>query len=300
DKALAAGVVASAGTLGSMIPPSILFVLYGIFAEVSIVKLLIAGILPGLMEAAVYTVMIMTRCKLQPHIAPPISKEELLTLKEDRWSALAAVWPLMLLIVGIIGGLYGGIFTPTEAGAAGAVLAFMIAFLQGRLSWSVFRESMMEAITTTSQIFFVGVGAVMYTKFLAHTGVSFYLAEAIDEAAWNPLFLVIASSLIFVVLGMFLDPLGILLLTLPVLLPMFERLDLDLVWFGVLVVKYLEIGMLTPPVGFNVYVIKSVVGDEISLETIFRGVGWFLVCDAVIVALLIAFPQISLFLPNTM
>ena len=124
--------------------------------------------------------------------------------------------------------------------------------------------------------------------------------KLLAETALDPLLLVIAVSLIYLVLGMFLDPLGILLLTLPVLLPMFENLDLDLVWFGVLVVKYLEIGLLTPPVGFNVYVIKSVVGDQISLETIFRGVGWFLVCEVIVVTLLIAFPEISLYLPNTM
>ena len=140
----------------------------------------------------------------------------------------------------------------------------------------------------------------MYTKFLAVTGMSFFLADTITAMNLSPVLLVVAASVIFIILGMFLDPLGILLLTLPVLLPMFDALQVDLVWFGVLVVKYLEIGLLTPPVGFNVYVIKSVVGDEISLETIFRGVGWFLVCDLILVALLIAFPQISLFLPNTM
>ena len=140
----------------------------------------------------------------------------------------------------------------------------------------------------------------MYTKFLALTGMPVFLGELIGSWALDPTLLVLASSIIFLILGMFLDPLGLLLLTLPVLLPMFETLNLDLVWFGVIVVKFLEIGLLTPPVGFNVYVIKSVVGDEIPLETIFRGVGWFLACEVVIVALLVGFPEISLYLPGTM
>ncbi|MDP6173653.1 MAG: TRAP transporter large permease subunit [Rhodospirillales bacterium] len=300
DKALATGVVASAGTLGSLIPPSILFVLYGIFAEVSIVKLLIAGVFPGLLTALVYTIMIIARAKINPELAPSLSKEETEALKPDRWKSLVDVWPIVALIVGIIGGLYGGIFTPTEAGAAGAFLALVIAAIQGRLTMQVFRDSLMESIGATSQIFFVALGAVIYSKFLALSGLPVFLGELMGDWALNPLILVLAMSLVYIFLGMFLDPLGLLLLTLPVLLPMFEALNLDLIWLGVLVVKYLEIGLLTPPVGFNVYVIKSVVGDSIPLETIFRGVAWFLACEVVIVALLIAFPEISLYLPSTM
>lgn len=300
EKGLATGVVASAGTLGSLIPPSILFVLYGIFAEVSIVKLLIAGVFPGLLTAAVYTAMIIIRCKLQPQIAPPLDPEEIARLKPERWRALWDVWPIVLLIVGIIGGLYGGVVTPTEAGGGGAFLALVIAFVQGRMNFKVLSESLHEAIAATARIFFVAVGAVIYTKFLALTGMPSYLGGQLGDWALNPILLILAASLIYIILGMFLDPLGLLLLTLPVLLPMFEALDMDLIWIGVLVVKYLEIGLLTPPVGFNVYVIKSVVGDQIPLETIFRGVGWFLACEVVVVILLVAFPEISLYLPSTM
>jgi tripartite ATP-independent transporter DctM subunit len=300
EKGLATGVVASAGTLGSLIPPSILFVLYGIFAEVSIVKLLIAGIFPGLLTAAVYTIMIVVRCSINPEIAPRLSSEEVAELKPERWRSLAEVWPILLLVFAIIGGLFAGIMTPTEAGAAGAFLAFVIAFIQGRLNWHVFRESVLESTSATARIFFVAIGAVIYSKFLTLSGMPNFMGEQLGALALNPLLLVIAASVIYLILGMFLDPLGLLLLTLPVLLPMFEALDLDLVWIGVLIVKYLEIGLLTPPVGFNVYVIKSVVGDEISLETIFRGVTWFLACEVVVVALLIGFPEISLYLPNSM
>ena len=165
-------------------------------------------------------------------------------------------------ILGVIGGLYAGVVTPTEAGAAGAFLAFAIAFAQGRLNWTVFRDSLVEAIASTARILFVAIGAVLYSKFLALTGLPVFLGGAMDDWALDPLFLVLAAAAMYVVLGMFLDPLGLMLLTLLVLLPMFEGLGLDLIWFGVLVVKFLEIGLLTPPVGFNVYVIKSVVGDK--------------------------------------
>ena len=297
DKALATGTVAAAGTLGSMIPPSILFVLYGIFAQVSVTKLLIAGVFPGLLTAVVYGVMIVTRCKLSPHLAPRTGAA---ADSAERFRSLGAVWPLLVLILGIIGGLYAGIVTPTEAGAFGAFLAFVIAFIQGRLSLAMFIESVLETVTSTAQIFFVAVGAVLLTKYLALTGVPVFLGGQIGDWALDPILLVVATSLIYLVLGMFLDPLGILLISLPILLPMFEKLHLDLIWFGVLVVKYLEIGLLTPPVGFNVYVIKSVVGDQVDLETIFKGVLWFLACEVVVVALLVAFPEISLFLPNSM
>lgn len=298
DKSLATGTVASAGTLGSLIPPSILFVLYGVFAEVSITQLLIAGILPGVLTAAVYGAMIVGRSMANAEIAPRIPLDD--ALRAERWRSLWAVWPLLALILGIIGGLYSGLVTPTEAGAFGAFLSFVIGLLQGRLDRKVIWDSVVEAVTATSRIFFVAVGAVLLTKLMALSGLPTGLSRLIGVWALDPLLLVVAASLIYIVLGMFLDPLGVLLITLPILLPMFEGLSLDLVWLGVLVVKYLEIGLLTPPVGFNVYVIKSVVGDAVPLETIFRGVLWFLGCELIVVALLIAFPEISLWLPNTM
>ncbi|MEW5423486.1 TRAP transporter large permease [Amorphus sp. 3PC139-8] len=298
---LAAGVVASAGTLGALIPPSIMFVIYGVFAEVSITKLLIAGVIPGILTAFVYAVMIIGRCVLDPKIAPPnhseIAKRE---LWQARWQSLLPVWPLLVLIFGIIGGLYGGIFTPTEAGAAGAFLSVVIAATQRRLTPDVIRASVMETIKTTAQLFFVAYGAVMYTRFLALVGLPDMMAGMMGDWALDPVLLLIGISLIYVVLGMFLDPLGVLLLTLPIVQPMFEALDLDQIWLGVIVVKYIEIGLLTPPVGFNAYVVKNVVGDKIPLHTIFKGIGWFLACELVIMALLLGFPQLSLWLPNSM
>jgi C4-dicarboxylate transporter, DctM subunit len=300
DKGLTAGVVASAGTLAALIPPSILFVLYGIFAQVSIVKLLIAGILPGLLTAAIYAVMIVVRCLLNPSLAPAVEFEDRSELWRQRWSSLAEVWPLLVLIIGIIGGLYGGVVTPTEAGAGGAFLAAVIGVVQGKLDVPKFIASLKESMVATAQLFFVGMSAVMYTRLLALAGVGAMFADMIGNWALDPTLLVIAASIIYLILGMFLDPLGIILITIPVLVPMFMALNLDLVWFGVLVVKYVEIGLLTPPVGFNVYVVSNTVGDAIPLDRIFIGCFWFLACEVVIMTLLIAFPQISLFLPNSM
>lgn len=297
DKGLSTGVVAAAGTLGSLIPPSILMVIYGIFAEVSISKLLIAGILPGVLTAAVYALMIVVRCKLNPGLAPQITDRPSLA---EKIQALGGVWPLLALIAGIIGGIYGGIVTPTEAGAFGAFLAFIIAGIQGRLTLDVFKDSVMEAVSGTAQIFFVAMGAVLLTKFLALSGVPHYLNQSFGDWLQDPIRLVLAAAILYLLLGMFLEPLGLMLLTLPLLLPLFENVGADLIWFGVLVVKFLEVGLMTPPVGLNVYVVKSTVGDDVPLGVIFRGVSWFLLCEAVVIVLLVAYPEIALVLPGLM
>lgn len=299
DKGLASGVVASAGTIAALIPPSILMVLYGIFAETSIVDLLIAGIVPGLMTGGAYTAMIVVRCWRNPALAPRVGYEGA-DLRRERWRALAEIWPLFVLVLGVIGGLYSGTVTPTEAGAAGAVLALAIAVLQGRMTLGKLWEAVRDAVMTTAQIFFVGVGALMFTRLLSFSGASAMLSSLIAPLGLDPLLIVVAMTVVYLILGMFLDPIGIMLITMPVFLPLLKALNLDLVWYGVLVVKYIEMGMLTPPLGFNVFVVAGVAGREVSVATVFKGVGWFLVCDVVVVALLIAFPQITLFLPALM
>ncbi len=297
DKALSSGVVAASGTLGALIPPSLAFVLYGWFTETSIGALLIAGILPGLLTAFIYAAMIITRCMIWPELAP--RADYVITWKE-RWSALIEIWPIPLLVLGVIGGIYSGTATPTEAGALGAVAAILIAVMQGRMNWQVFRTSVLEALESTAGIFFVAIGALLLTRLLAFSGVPTVMVALIGDWAIDPLMLIIGLSIVYLILGMFLDPLGLMLLTLPVFLPMFSALKLDMVWVGVIVVKYIEIGLLTPPVGLNAYVVKSVVGDAIPLTTIFRGLAWFIGAEAIIMVLLIAFPEISTTLPNYM
>lgn len=300
DKGLATGVCASGGTLDALIPPSILFVIYGVFAEVSVPKLLIAGILPGLLTAAVYMIMIMVRCSIDPSLAPKVEFPDRAALWRERWDSLAGIWPVLVLIIGVMGGLYAGIVTPTEGGAVGAFLAALIGVVQRKLNVEGFIEALKDAMTTTAQLFFVGMGAILFTKFLALSGTAEMFKEVIGQWALNPLLLVVGVSIIYIILGTFMDPLGMILLTIPVFVPMFAALNLDLVWFGVLVVKYIGISLLTPPVGFNIYVVATATGNSIPLQTIYRGCYWFLACEVVIMALLIAFPQISLFLPSLM
>jgi tripartite ATP-independent transporter DctM subunit len=299
DKGLATGVCASGGTLDALIPPSITFVIYGIFAEVSVAELLIAGILPGILTAVIYMIMIIGRCWYNPELAPRVVYEDRAALWRERWSSLSEVWPISVLILGVIGGLYTGTVTPTEAGATGALLAIIIGVIQRRLSWAGFVDAMKDAVGTTAQLLFVGVGAIIYTKFLALAGTATMLTEMVGSWAVDPLLLVVAVSIVYVILGTFMDPLGMILLTIPVFVPMFQALDLDLVWFGVIVVKYIGISLLTPPVGFNIYVVASATNNEIPLKTIFRGCYWFLGAEVIIMTLLIAYPEISLWLPRS-
>ena len=297
DMRLATGVVASAGTLGVMIPPSLTFLLYAIFAEQSVEKLFIAGIIPGILTATVYAVMILELCAYKPKFAPPVTEHFSIG---EKIAALRDLWPLAAFVVVILGGMYGGVFTATEAGAFGAFLAFVIVTIRGDLTWKVIKDSVLETALTTASIFWVAIGAMLLTRLLAMTGVGRFMVEAVGSWALDPLLLVLASAIIYLILGMFLDPLGVLLISLPVLLPMAHGVHLDMIWFGVLVVKFVEIGLLTPPVGMNVYVIKSVTGNDVSLATIFQGAAMFLMCEVLIVVILIAFPVLSTYLPSLM
>lgn len=295
DPKLAAGAVASAGTLGALIPPSILMILFAIFAEVSISSMLIAGILPGLLTLAVYILMIILRAYRNPALAPAVDTG---TDWSQRFASLIAIWPLPIIFFGVIGGIYGGVVTATEAAALGVLLSLLAAILMGGFSWALVRDSFIETLTSTARIFFVAVGAIIFTKFLALTGISAGLGGSFSGFVDNYILLIVAMSVLFLLLGMFLDPLGVMLISLPIILPVFEALNLDLIWLGVIVVKYIEIGLLTPPVGLNVYVVKGALGNTVTIGQIFRGVAWFLLCEIVIMGLLIGFPQISLYLPN--
>ncbi len=297
DPALATSVVAAAGTLGALIPPSIMLVLYGMFAEQPIGKLLVAGVLPGLLTAAVYALMIIMRCKLNPNLAPPIEDQASWT---ERLNALKDVWALPLLILAVMGSIYSGLATATEGAAIGAVMAFIIAASRGTLSVATVKISVAESLKSTSSIFFIGIGAIFFTRFLALSGVPQFMSDLATDLAVDPLLLMLATSVLYLVMGMFLDPLGLMLLTLPVLLPFFEAAGLDLIWVGIIVVKYIEIGLLTPPVGLQAFVVKGVVGDSVALGTIFKGILWFLGAELIIMALLLGFPSISLWLPGLM
>lgn len=295
DKGLASGTVAAAGTIGSLIPPSIILLLYGIYAELPISKLFIAGVGPGLLTAFMYSIMIIARVKATPSLAP--RARETVTWAH-RFGAFRGTWPVILLIIGVFGGLFGGIFTPTEAGGVGAFLSFVIGFAQRKLTFEKIKMAVLETLLSTGAIFVIAIGANLLTRFLALSGFTTFIADLVITGQLDPLMVILGTMGVLLFLGCFLDPIGIMLLTLPVFLPAVEGLHIDLIWYGVLMIKLLEIGLITPPVGLNVFVIKGIVGDAIATETIFKGILWFIVADLVTVGLMIAFPAISLYLPG--
>ncbi len=297
DRGLAAGCVAAAGTIGSLIPPSILLILYGVMTETSIGPLLIAGFIPGMLSALIYMGMIWIRASINKDLAPMV--KETITWRQ-RFVSVKGTWGVPFLFVLVIGGIYLGLFTPTEAGGVGAFGAFIIALFTRKLNLANFKESLSDTVRSTSQIFAIALGAAIFTKFMAVSGLPSMICESITSANIPPISVVIGLSFVYMFLGMFLDPIGVMLLTLPIVFPVMEGLGFNLIWFGIIMIKYLEIGLITPPVGLSVYVIKGVVGASIPLEEIFRGIGWFLAMDVLTLAILIAFPQITLILPQTM
>ncbi len=295
DKGLATAVCACSGTIGSMIPPSVMMILYCAFANQSIAAVFAAGVLPGILTAIVYAIMIIARAYIDPSIAP---RTNIGATSVEKWKAARAAWPVPLLIVIVIGSIYGGLATPTEAGAWGAMGAVGIAVATRRFSLNILRSSAYEALQGTASILFVAIGAVFVTRFLALSGVPELVTSSINASGFGIVGLFAVAIVTYLILGCFMEPVGIMLLTLPVLVPALISNDVNLIWFGILMVKLLEIGLLTPPLGLNVFAAKALVKDEVSLGTIFRGCGWFLGCEAVVLSLLIAFPEISLFLPR--
>lgn len=295
--ALATGTVAAAGTLGALIPPSILLILFGIFAEVPISKLFIGGIGAGIITAILYMIVIIVVAIVRPDYAPKTSGN---ASARERLARLRDTWPVALLLVIVIGGMFVGLFTATEAGAVGALTAILVALSRRTLTWQGFWESLKETIVTTSSLFLIAIGASLLTRFLTLSGTGDLIAESIIAMNASPLALLLGLSLIYLILGMFLDPLGAMLLTLPVVLPILDESNIDLIWFGVFLVKFLEIGMITPPIGLNVFVLKGVVGNTVPLTTIFRGIFLFLVADAIAIAIFILFPATITWLPQFM
>ena len=295
DPGLSTAVVAAAGTMGSLIPPSILLIIYGIFAEVAISKLFLAAIVPGLLTMLGYAAVIIIRVRINPELAPPLDER---STWSERFEALGETWPLLLLVLGVFGGLFSGFFTPTEAGAVGAALSFGIAAARGTLNWRVSKIALLDTAKMTAAIFIIAVGANLFSRFLAISGVPEAMSGLVIDMGASYLTLVIGTAVIFCLLGMILDPLGILLLTLPILLPIYEANHISLIWLGVLATKLVEMALIIPPVGLNVFVIKGIVGDSIPISLIFKGVLWFLAADVAVLIIMVAFPDLIMFLPE--
>ena len=294
---LATGTLAAAGTIGALIPPSIILILYGIVAQVPVGGLFLGGIAAGLLTALGYIIVILLRVWRDPSLAPSITEK---VTRAERLAALSDTWPVILLAIGIFGGLFSGVFTPTEAGAVGAALATLIAALKGTLTPRAFADAVIETVQTTSALIVIGIGASLLTRFLALSGTGDALTGAILGLDAGPVAVIIGVVVLYLILGMFLEPIGAMLLTLPIVLPLIDGAGFSLLWFGIILTKLLEIGMITPPIGMNVFVIKGVVGDLVSTSAIFRGIAWFLAMDMVILLVLILWPDLVLFLPTVL
>lgn len=292
---LAAGVVAASGTLASLLPPSVVLVIYGIITEQSIGALLVGGFIPGIISAIIYAVMIYLRVKITPELGKLQPKESW----KARFKSLKGTWGVIVLIILIVGGIYSGVFTPTEAGGAGAFVAFLMALGMRRLTLGQFKESLLETGRTTIMIFSIIVGVLIFVRFLALTNLPKVFSEFVLALNVPPLVILFMILGIYIFLGMFLDAIGMMMLTLPIIFPAIIALGFDPIWFGIIIVKMCEICLITPPVGLNVYVVKSVAPD-IRLEDAFRGVIPFLAMDILTVILFIVFPQIITYLPSQM
>jgi C4-dicarboxylate transporter DctM subunit len=295
DNRLSTGSVAAGGTLGILIPPSIGFVIYGILTEVSIGKLFMAGFIPGILLALLFTITVYIQCAINPQMGPKGQKASW----QSKIRVLGGTWGMLLLFIIVIGGIYMGVFTPTEAAGIGAFGAFLISVFKRKMSWNKLVECLMESGKTTAMIFLIIIGANIFSTFLGLARLPMGLADFVTGLALPKMVILSGIIIIFIILGCVMDCYAIMILTVPIIFPVIEAMQFDPLWFGVLMVIVLEIGLITPPVGLNVFVLKGAAPD-VPLTVIFRGIWPFLLTALVAIILLIVFPQIALFLPSLM
>jgi C4-dicarboxylate transporter DctM subunit len=293
DGALAAGCCAAGGTLGILIPPSSIFIVYGILTETSIAELFIAGVIPGIILTLMFMIMILIRARLNPEIAPPAPG----TSFREKLAALGECAEVLLFIAFVLGGLIVGWFTPTEAGGTAAFGAIVISLIRRRLTWKSFKESLWDTVRNTGMIFLCLIGAFILTPFIAVSRIPMQLAALVAGLGLPPTAVIAVIILTYLILGCFIDTMAMVLLTIPVFVPLITALGYDPIWFGVIVVTVVEMALITPPVGMNVYVISGIVKD-IPMELIFKGIFPFVGIEIAFLVLVIAFPQIVLFLPH--
>ena len=292
---LAAGAIAAGGTLGIMIPPSTLMVIYGVFTETNIGKMFAAGILPGLLGAVLLCLGVQWSCWRDPQAGPPGERARW----RERFASLREIWPVAALFVFVIGGIYGGLFTATEGAGMGAFGAMVFALWRRALGWKTLYLSLVESGRTTAMLFMILIGALIFADFINITSMPADLRGLVMRFELHPVLVVAAIMVIYVLLGTAMEELSMVLLTLPVFFPLILGLGLDPVWFGVLVVTIVEIGLISPPVGMNLFVLSTLL-PQVPTTTVFRGVLPFMAADVIRLAILIAFPALSLYLPGLM
>ena len=296
---LATGALAAGGTLGILIPPSIILVIYAIITEQSIGKLFMAALVPGVLATLGYSVAIALVVRLRPGSGPVALPVPL----AERVRSLAAVWPVAAIFASVIGGIYLGVFTPTEAAAIGAAATALVALGSGRLSWAAFASSLLETAQATGMIFLILIGAEIFNGFLALSQVTTGLADALAGSGLAPIAILVGILLVYLVLGCVMDSLAMILLSVPVFFPLVTGLDFGYseeavaIWFGILALIVVEIGLITPPIGLNVYVINSL-DDRTSLGESFRGVAPFVLSGIVLLAIIVMAPATCLWLPG--
>ena len=296
NKGMAVGAVASAATLAIMIPPSGTFVVYGMITGISIGQLLIAGIIPGLIGAAIIMITIAIRVKLDP-TSVPRSPEQYSW--KDRFTSIPQAWGIVVIAIVVMGGIYTGIATPTEAGAIGAFVAFITMIITKKAKWGEIRDALFESGGISSSVLFILIGGMTFGYMISVSQIPQLLANWVVGLQVHPMIILISIVIVYIILGCFIDTLSSMIITLPIVFPIILELGFSPIWFGVLMVQNAEIGAITPPFGMNLFVLKSMLEDY-SLTDIFKGVAWFVAPLAITMAIYIAFPQVSLWLPGLM
>ncbi len=298
SKSLSIGAIAGAGSFAAMIPPSITMVIYAIMTEQSVGQLLIAGVIPGVLTAIVYLGGVTVLVRLKPDLAPPI---EAPVTWPERWRAAGQVWPILILMVLVLGGIYSGLFPPSAAGAAGAFGAFCLAIFKKRgIRGGWLTPALRDAASISCIIFVILIGGLLLSRMLVVVGVIDDLVVQITAFASTPLKFMIMASILYIVLGCFLDTTSMMIVTLPFLFPVVTALDIDPIWFGIVLVKLIEISVVTPPVGINLFAVLGAVGKQADFRHVALGVIPFIFFDLIVLALLIFFPELATWLPKQM
>lgn len=292
---LSTGVIAAGGTLGIMIPPSTIMVIYGIVTETNIGKLFAAGVIPGLLTAVLLMLGVVIITRRDPEHAPAARRFSW----PERWAALRGIWGVLVLVIVVLGGIYGGFFTATEGAGIGAAGAFLFAVARRALSWKSLYEVLVESARTTGMLFTLLISATVFANFVNFTSMPGDLKDWITHLGLSPVMIVGAMMVIYVLLGTVMEELTMVLLTIPLFFPIVTALGFDPIWFGVLIVMVIQIGLISPPVGMNLFVINTLL-PRVGLANIFRGVGPFVLVQIVTLIVLLAFPGLSLWLPSFM
>lgn len=297
DRGFGAGAIAAAGTIAGLIPPSLVMVIYGLLTQVSIGAMLVAGILPGLLTALAYIACIAVMLRLRPALAPMPERRYAM---REKLESLKGIWAMFPLVAIVLGGIYGGFISPSSAGTIGAAGALALALLRRKLTRAGFLDALLEAATLTAVVFVIIIGGLMLSRLLTISGFVPALTAFVTELGVTPMMFILLVVALYLVLGMFMESLSMMVVTVPFLFQIAMGLGIDPIWFGVIIVKLAEIAVITPPVGINLFAVMGASRGEVNSRAIFGGILPFIVADVIVLALLIAFPAISLWLPSNM